>query len=1583
MRKRMYKAGKSWVVATATFATAAMVSLGHASANDVTVTQNNAAAQAALATTNTNTTSDKAVQNITPGTATADNTAKDIDTTADNVLKNQYKENSNGSWFYYDNNGQIVKGLQTINGNIQYFDPKTGEQVKGQTLTIDGIVYTFDKDSGNGSKTEVAVANLPKNGSYTTNDGSNWQYQDATKNTIKGLYSDNGSLRYFNGSDGTQSKGAVVNVNNNAYYFDKDSGNGELVSSVTSGQYGTIQLNNKTVWVYRNGDGEIVKGLQNINGNIQYFDPTTGEQVKGGIATVNGVTYYFEPGDGNLVGTVDNGLVNVNGRIQYFDPATKEQAKNKQVSVNNVTYYFDDNGNGEYLFTNVTSTNTPDAYSSHTQVYDTDKSTFTNVVDGFLTADSWYRPKEVIGDETGSTWKTSSENDYRPILTVWWPNKNIEVSYLKLMQDNDLLSKQTQFTIFSDQNTLNEAAQAAQNEIEKRIYREKSTDWLKDLLFASHGETPSFVKQQFIWNKDSEYEGPGSVVNGSWALQGGYLKYIDSPETSWADSNARDHDYFEYLLGNDIDNSNPQVMAEDINWLYYLMNFGSLTGNDDTANFDGVRMDAVIYMKGEASTKVYQFLQESDNLTKNEKTANEHISIVEDGTDETKKNNSALIVSQWNDDIKNSLAKTSNEANEPLSNLLLTDNKTGVNYLNNSSIESNVVPNYSMIRSHDRGSQDEVIAAAKVANNDQRISLDNINLEQLEKGLKYYYEDQLSSTKHYNYYNIPASYALLLSNKDTVPRVYYSDMYQDYNQNSPQQYMSKPTIYYSAIDALLKARIKYVAGGQSMSVAKVGNEQNQEVLTSVRYGKNIMNSNDLGTTESRTEGMGVIVSNDTDLKLSNSDQIVLHMGAAHSNQAYQALMLTNNDGIQIYNSNAPVVWTNQNGDLVFEGNDIQGQEHTAIKGYLNPQVAGYFAVWVPVGASETQDARTDASTDAITDGKVFHSNAALDSNVMYEGFSNFQPITTNHNEFTNVKIAENVDLFKSWGITSFELAPQYRSADVNDLVGATFVDVVTKNGYGLSDRYDLGFDTPTKYGTDSDLRNAISSLHEQGIQSMADFVANQIYALNDEKEVVTAQRTDMFSNTLNNGFGTELYVVNSVGGGAYQNKYGGKYLEEINKLYPDLFKDKNGNTIDTNTKIKQWSAKYMNGTNVLGRGMGYVLKDWNTGTYFKLDGEHTILPTELEMKSQWIANADGTYSYYDQKISSLLVGNQIVDGQYVYFDKNGVQVKGKWAQNNDGTWAYYDANKGDRVVGDQYIDNHYIRAQDHSVNASGYLFDNATDQWAWFEDGQKYTGFRYYMGAYYYFKDGVRQENSFETAWGNTYYVGSDGRTVQGKQVIGDQLYDFGTNGTFNLKSRPSGYLNLDNGYKWYENGQKYTGFRYHMDAYYFFKDGIRQENSFETAWGKRYYVGNDGRTVQGIQTIDGKQYYFGNDNTFYLRTNAIQKVGDQTFKSNDNGMLEPWIGYIYDGSATNGGYRWYEKGQLFTGFRYYVGSYYWFVNGVRQNAGWHGAWGHMYYTDKNGRAVQGIQRNIPDVDGIYRTNASYNFGNDGTYYLR
>ena len=50
---------------------------------------------------------------------------------------------------------------------------------------------------------------------------------------------------------------------------------------------------------------------------------------------------------------------------------------------------------------------------------------------------------------------------------------------------------------------------------------------------------------------------------------------------------------YEFLLANDVDNSNPVVQAEQLNQIHYLVNWGSIVMGDKDANFDGIRVDAV------------------------------------------------------------------------------------------------------------------------------------------------------------------------------------------------------------------------------------------------------------------------------------------------------------------------------------------------------------------------------------------------------------------------------------------------------------------------------------------------------------------------------------------------------------------------------------------------------------------------------------------------------------------------------------------------------------------------------------------------------------------------------------------------------------------------------------------------------------------------------------------------------------------------------------------------------------------------------------------------------------------------------
>ncbi|MDI6498676.1 hypothetical protein QMA60_08730 [Leuconostoc suionicum] len=235
------------------------------------------------------------------------------------------------------------------------------------------------------------------------------------------------------------------------------------------------------------------------------------------------------------------------------------------------------------------------------------------------------------------------------------------------------------------------------------------------------------------------------------------------------------------------------------------------------------------------------------------------------------------------------------------------------------------------------------------------------------------------------------------------------------------------------------------------------------------------------------------------------------------------------------------------------------------------------------------------------------------------------------------------------------------------------------------------------------------------------------------------------------------------------------------------------------------------------------------------------------------------------------------------------------------------------------------------------------------------------------------------------YYFSTSGPYVAEATRGIPTLYTMDSTGSTKDNSLlPSGYYNVainqnsQSGWRWLESGKLYTGFRYYLGAYYWFENGVRQDNKWETAWGNQYWVGNDGRAVQGIRQVD--DFITADSSTYDKKVDVNNTLTAGTwidFGNNGTFNFKNVLqGYIYTPnlSTLNGGYNWFENGKPYTGFRYYMGTYYWFVNGVRQNEGWRYAWGYTYYTDANGRAVQGTKT----IDGI-----TYYFGNNGTYYLR
>ena len=1203
--------------------------------------------------------------------------------------------------------------------------------------------------------------------------------------------------------------------------------------------------------------------------------------------------------------SLDN-IKQVDGKY-YYVKEDGSYKTNFAVSVNGQLLYFGKDGaltsTSTHSFTPGT-TNLVDAFSSHNRAYDSKKESF-ELVDGYLTPNSWYRPVTIL--ENGEKWRVSTEKDFRPLLMAWWPDVDTQVAYLNTFSKHFNLN--ATYSTSQSQSELNAAAKTIQIKIEQEISAKKSTEWLRQAI-------ESFVKEQDQWNTTTE--------NYTLAdhLQGGALLYVNNDKTPWANSDYRllnrtpsNQDGslngtgrylggYEFLLANDVDNSNPVVQAEQLNQIHYLVNWGSIVMGDKDANFDGIRVDAVDNVDADLLQVYTNYFRAAFGVDKSEANALAHISILEawdlNDNDYNQKHDGAALAMDNN--LRYAIMGALYGSGSSLKDLItssLTDRTNNSKY-------GDTQANYIFARAHDNLVQDIIRDIVQKEINPKSDGYTMTDAE-LKRAFEIYNEDMKKAEKRYTINNIPAAYALILQNMEQVTRVYYGDLYTDNGQ-----YMATKSPYYDAITTLLKNRMKYVSGGQSM---KVDTFNGKEILSSVRYGKDIMTADQTtGVAEtSKHSGMLTLIANNQDFSLGDGT-LKVNMGKLHANQAYRPLLLGTDKGIVTYENDAAaagkIKYTDAEGNLTFSGDEI--------KGYRTVDMRGYLGVWVPVGAPDNQDIRVKGSDKKLD--KTFSATEALDSQVIYEGFSNFQDFVEKDSQYTNKLIAENAELFKSWGITSFEMAPQFVSAD-----DRTFLDSVIQNGYAFTDRYDLAMSKNNKYGSKEDLRDALKALHKQGIQAIADWVPDQLYQLPGQ-EVVTATRANSYGTPKANAYiNNTLYVANSKSSGKdFQAQYGGEFLDELQKKYPQLFEDvmiSTGKKIDPSVKIKQWSAKYMNGTNILGRGSRYVLSNDATGRYYQVSDNGIFLPKPLtdqggktgfyydgkgmayfdnsgfQAKNAFIKYA-GNYYYFDKE-GYMLTGRQDIDGKTYFFLPNGVQLRDSIYQ-QDGKYYYFGS------FGEQYKDGYFVfdvPKEGTSETEAKFRYFSPT--------GEMAVGLTYAGGGLQYF-----DENGFQAK--GTKYVTPDGKlyffdknsgnayTNRWAEIDGiwyefnDQGYAQAKKGEFYTTDgstwfyrdaagkNVTGALTLD-GHEYYfrANGAQVKGEFVTENgkiSYYTVDNGYKVKDKFFEVNGKWYHADKDGNLATGRQTIDHLNYYFNADGS-QVKSDFFTLDGGKTgYYAKDNG---------------------------------------------------------------------------------------------------
>ena len=175
----------------------------------------------------------------------------------------------------------------------------------------------------------------------------------------------------------------------------------------------------------------------------------------------------------------------------------------------------------------------------------------------------------------------------------------------------------------------------------------------------------------------------------------------------------------------------------------------------------------------------------------------------------------------------------------------------------------------------------------------------------------------------------------------------------------------------------------------------------------------------------------------------------------------------------------------------------------------------------------------------------------------------------------------------------------------------------------------------------------------------------------------------------------------------------------------------------------------------------------------------------------------------------------------------------------------------------------------------------------------------------------------------------------------GLDLIDYVTGSTAKI-----GWDKTDEGWVYYEDGQKAVGWKDVSGTWYYFNENGLMQTSWVQAGNIWYYMNNSGAMEIGWVQVGNTWYYMNNSGA--METGWVQ-VGNTWYHMNNSGAME--TGWVSAGGA------WYylnTDGAMETGWES-VGGHWYYLNADGSMAtGWESVGGHWYYLNTDGSMATG-----------------------------